>query len=458
MKKFKLSQIQAQAILEMPLKRLAALERKKIEDEYKEWVRKIKELEGLLRSAKKIRQIAVEELILVKNKYPDRRRTQIASLRKGEKSTELLTAMDLMPVMQTSVSITHNGLIARSHAPGYPKFRGKQVPDWLVKTDTHSTLYLIDKNGMAVALAVHALPEADHPSDGTVINRIAPMDGIELPSIVITIPPRNQKTEDQYIVVVSREGMIKKSSLQDLPGVSSQQIPIAKVNNGDALAFSFLTNGEDEILLISKKGLAIRFHDRDVRPMGLITSGVNGIKLGEGDEIIAAEKIGKNNQVTIIESSGKVWRIPESEYPLQGRYGRGVSACKLTIGSELVTGYVDSKNRIVYIRTKKKCFYSFKISEVALGKRTKLGQPLFQINPDDEIDDVVTIRLDQDLGNRNKRPRKNRNTTKSITTTTSKKSKTKSKKRTGKSKSRKVGVSSFIPFKEKHNWKNFAFR
>jgi DNA gyrase subunit A len=440
MKKFKLSQIQAQAILDMPFKRLAALERKKIEDEYKEWVTKIKELEGLLRSTKKIRQIAVEELILVKNKYPDRRRTQIASLRKGEKSTELLTAMDLTPVMQTSVSITRDGLIARSHAPGFPKLTGKQVPDWLVKTDTHSTLYMIDKNGMAVALAVHALPEAERPSDGTEINRIAPTDGIELPSTVIAIPPRTQQTEDQFLVVVSKQGMIKKSSLQDLPGVSSQQISIAKVNNGDTLAFSFLTDGEDEILLITKKGLAIRFHDRDVRPMGLITSGVNGIKLGAGDEIIAAEKIGKKNQVTIIDSSGKVWRISESEYPIQGRYGRGVSACKLVSGSELVSGCVDSKNHIVYIRTKKKCTYSFKISEVALGKRTKLGQPLFLINPGDEIDDVVTIRLDQDLGNRGKRPRKDRKTTRSITTTTSKKAK--SKMRTEKSRSRKAVVTS----------------
>ena len=163
MKKFKLSEIQANAILDMPLKRLAALERKKIEDEFKALTSKIKELEGLLRSARKLRDVVAEELLEVKNQFNDRRRTQIVSLKKGETNHQRLTLADLTEAAETWVQITGDGLISRKNISTTPKFSGKLAPSLVLKADTHQTLYLVGKDGMAAAFAIHTLPEADQP-------------------------------------------------------------------------------------------------------------------------------------------------------------------------------------------------------------------------------------------------------------------------------------------------------
>lgn len=398
MKKDKLSTAQAQAILDMPLKRLAALERKKIEDEYKSLVARIKDLEQLLRSAKKIRQVAIDELIAVKSKYPDHRRTQIVSLGRGKNAAELLTATDLTPVQDTWVSITQDGLIARSRPAGFPKPTGRNIPTHLIKTDTHCTLYMVDKSGRSAALAIHALPELDHPQEGVPINKASPFEENQVPEFILAVPPRQTKEEERYVLTVSRLGMVKKSSVQDLPGVSSQIFQISKVTDGDSLKCGFLTNGDNDIFLLTRNGMAIRFSESDVRPMGLIASGVNGIKLGKGDEVIFAGVINKKDQVIILDSTGKGWRVSESDYPIQGRYGRGVSACKLTPGVTLVLGAIEARNMAFYVRLQQGSQKSFKASDIKPGRRSRMGQPVIEFGAGETIQSVFSFRLDQDLG------------------------------------------------------------
>ncbi len=162
-KKFKLSEIQANAILEMPLKRLAALERKKIEDDYKELLLHIKELEGLLRSPRKLREVVGEELLEVKNKFSDRRRTQIVSLKKGEANHKKLTLADLTEATETWVQITSDGLISRKNSISVPKYSNKSIPTLVLKADTHQTLYLAGLDGMASALGHSYLTGSREP-------------------------------------------------------------------------------------------------------------------------------------------------------------------------------------------------------------------------------------------------------------------------------------------------------
>ena len=173
-KKFKLSEIQANAILDMPLKRLAALERKKIEEEYKELMTRIKALEGLLRSARKLREVVAEELQEVKKKFNDRRRTQIVFLKKGEANHLKLTLSDLTEAAETWVQISSDGLISRKNSPTLPKYSGRNAPILVLKADTHQTLYLVGKDGMASALAIHTLPEADRLDEGTMLEKATP--------------------------------------------------------------------------------------------------------------------------------------------------------------------------------------------------------------------------------------------------------------------------------------------
>ncbi len=175
MKRFKLSEIQAQAILDMPLRRLAALERKKIEDEYKEVQAQIKELEALLKSSKKMRLQVSEELLAVKEAFNDARRTRIINLKPGIKKTSLLTAQDLMPEQVTWVSVTIDGLISRSKEEKLPRLSGKDTPLFLIQSGTRDTLFLVSDQGEAAAIAVHGLPETDEVNAGVPFWKVSPL-------------------------------------------------------------------------------------------------------------------------------------------------------------------------------------------------------------------------------------------------------------------------------------------
>ncbi|TLN19147.1 DNA topoisomerase 4 subunit A, partial [bacterium] len=188
MKRFKLSDVQAHAILEMPLRRLAALERKKIEEEYKDLLALIKELESLLKSSKKMRLLIEQELLAMKTAYGDRRRTQIVSLKEGEAAVDRLTATDVTPAQVVWVGVTTEGLIGRTHSDELPRVSGREAPRFLLRADTHQTLYLVDVDGKAAAIALHGLPEVEKFSDGVPIHKFSPLDEKAMLAGVIIVP------------------------------------------------------------------------------------------------------------------------------------------------------------------------------------------------------------------------------------------------------------------------------
>ncbi len=334
-KRFKLTKIQAQAILDMPLRRLASLERRKIEDEYKEMKARIRGLEGLLKSPLKMRQVVARELNDVKEKFGDRRRTQVVQIKGGKESVPVRMT-DLTPDEMVWVMASPDGKIARTLEDKLPRQSGSDVASILLQVNTRDTLYILSQNGTAAAVPVHAIPEADRPSNGSPFEQISPFTARDTLAGLLALPPKNQLAEGWYAVSVTRGGMVKKTDIAELPGPSAATFTFTKVNEGDALCTVRLSNGASDILLATAGGMAIRFSEDDVRPMGLVAAGVMGVKLKAGDSVVGMEILPSEHEIFMLATNGKAKRVPQDDFPVQGRYGMGVQAWKLPKAVELV--------------------------------------------------------------------------------------------------------------------------
>jgi DNA gyrase subunit A len=387
MKRYKLSELQANAILEMQLRRLAALERKKIETEYKEVTGLIKDLESLLKSPRRMRGVAAEELQRVKTAYGDRRRTQIISLKAGKERKSVLTATQTLPEQFVWVSMDKSGMVCRTREDKAPRLSGSEAPSLLVRASTRDTLYLAAANGKAAAVAVHTLPEAEKPSDGAPFNKISPLKAGENPVAMFGLPARKSSLgEETCVLTVTRGGMLKKSLVSELPGPSSQTFWLCKVNDGDTLGWVGLTNGKKEILLATALGMAIRFKEDDIRAMGLVAAGVNGIKLGVGDEVIGCEVLPAEGDVFVVASDGKAKRVPQKEFPVQGRYGRGVILWDLPLGIKLAGLALGKGNHVITLHLLKAAPKMTRLDEAGLKKRAATrGDAVVEIKPGDRV-------------------------------------------------------------------------
>ena len=387
MKRFKLSEIQADAILEMQLRRLAALERKKIENEYKDLQITIKELEKLLKSPKQMRLVAAEELIKVKADYADKRRTQIINMAPGKKHTSSLTANQMFPEQVVWIGVTNDGLVARIADEKPPRPSGNDAARLLVRASSSDTLYLVAENGTAAAIAVHTLPQVEKLSDGLPFNKTAPLNENDHLAAMFALPARRSDLpEETCVLTVSRGGLLKKSLVSSLPGPSAQSFILAKVNDGDALGWVGLTDGNKEILLASSQGMAIRFKEDDIRPMGLVSAGVNGIKLSVGDTVVGAEVLPDKGEVFLMATDGKAKRVDIDDFPTQGRYGKGVIAWELPQMATLVGIAIGKGNNLVTLRLLKAAPKSSRMDAAALRKRTsKRGDSVVDIKLGDMV-------------------------------------------------------------------------
>ncbi len=392
-KRYKLSDAQAQAILDMQLRRLAALERKKIEQENKEVTALIKELESLLQSPKKMRLAVENELMAVKQTYGDRRKTQIVSLREGESAKQLLTANDLTPAQAVWVGVMEDGHIARTHNDELPRVSGRAAPQWLVKTNTHHTLYLVTDQGKTAAVSVETLPVKEKFAEGSLVSKVAPLEEEDPLAALFSLPPRDEIQGDKFIVTVTRFGMIKKSAITDLPGPSSQSFVLAKVNPGDFLGWAVLTSGDAELMLVTLGGMAIRFSEQEVRPMGLAAAGVNGIKLDTRDEVVGVEKIVKEAEVLLVASNGQAWRMPAEDFPVQGRYGQGVIACRPGRGVKVVGEMSGKKTQAGTVHFERAASQNIRMDEIPLGKRATTSKAAIPVKAGDAVIQL-TVALD----------------------------------------------------------------
>ncbi|HSQ26426.1 MAG TPA: DNA gyrase subunit A [Anaerolineales bacterium] len=389
-KRFKLSQIQAQAILDMQLRRLAALERKKIDLEYKEVMATIKELEGLLRSPQKMRQVISEELANIKTQFGDRRRTYILELKEGEKRTSLRSSSDLVEDKEIWVSVNEDGLISRSLSDKQPRLSGRDAPVFIASANSRDTLYLVTETGETVALPVHALQETDSPSEGTPISKVSVLRPDQNLVALFSLPNLNRadiadRYQDWFIVTFTQQGMIKKSSIQDLPGVSAGSFTLAKVNEDDRLGWVKFSDGNSDILLQTAMGMAIRFSENEVRPMGLVAAGVMGMKLQAADKIVGSEIIPDKGEVFLVAQNGFAKRIKLDQFPKQGRYGLGVQSWKIGQNEKIIGMTIGKGTDRAVLFQKRLAPKSIRLDAAPLQTRSARGKSIQEIKTGDEV-------------------------------------------------------------------------
>ncbi|MFN2263640.1 MAG: DNA gyrase subunit A [Anaerolineales bacterium] len=392
MKNYKLSEIQATAILDMQLRRLAALERKKIEQEYRDVTALIKGLVALLKSPRKMRQVVSEELIQIKETFGDQRRTQVVQLEEGETKAAMLTASDLVPDEDVWVTITKGGLLSRTKDDKQPRLSGRDIAQILVKAKTRDTLYLVATNGEAAAIPMHILPVADKPSSGVPFNTISPFSNQHELICAFSLPPREERDNDIYLLTTTYQGMVKKSPLSEIPGATAQLFAMVKVNEGDELGWYHLTTGEDDILLVTANGMAIRFSEENVRPMGLFAAGVMGIKLQDGDYLVGATLIPSQGDILLVATDGTAKRSNPRQFPRQGRYGQGVIAWKLPEDVQVAGVAAGKGTRRITVDLAKMASKFMRIDEAPLQGRTARGRQIIDLKKGDRVTGLILPR------------------------------------------------------------------
>jgi DNA gyrase subunit A len=331
--KFKFSEIQAQAILDMQLRRLAALERQKIIDEYEEVIKLIAELEEILANERALRNVIVKELRAVQKDYSDERRTQILD------SGVELTLEDLIADEDVVITLTHSGYVKRTTLTTYKSqrrggagrkgmsTRSEDVVSHIFIASTHSYLMVFTTSGTVYKLKVHEIPDATAAGRGKAMVNL-----INLPSnekIAGVIPVR-EFSEGQYAVMVTRQGVIKKTELSEFANIRSNGIIAMGVDEGDELMSVELTDGTKKIFLATRDGMAICFDEEEVRDMGRQARGVRGVTLREDDYVVSVVAVDGDEQMLTVTENGFGKQTALAEYRVTGRGGKGVINIKTT--------------------------------------------------------------------------------------------------------------------------------
>ncbi|MCA9924385.1 MAG: DNA gyrase subunit A, partial [Anaerolineales bacterium] len=386
-KQFKLTEIQAQAILDMQLRRLAALERRKLQDEYKEVQAQIKNLERLLSRPDLMRELIKEELQAVREKYADTRRTQIVE----RTDSTTITASDLLPDQTVWVLIGEKGTIARTSSPEMIKIPVKpnEQPFALMQANTQDVLYLFAADGRAVSLPVYQLPQAQELGKGT---HYAELTGFSrrdhLAAAVIRPFSRNG-----YLFLTTLVGVVKRVRLEDLPGITSDPFVVMNVDKEDSLGWAKLTTGDDEVMLGTAAGQLIRFKEDTVRPMGLPASGVLGIKLAnEADGVISMELAAPDMFVWSITDNGLAKATPIDEYPVKGRYGQGVVNVRLPQdAAEVVAVVVATERTELLVKTALGSTRKVRVDKTTIGRRSIKPRSVVSVGERNQITGAVQM-------------------------------------------------------------------
>lgn len=388
MKALAVTEIQAQAILDMQLRRLAALERKKIEDEYKEKKELIAFLEDLLQSPQKMRITIVQELTTIKQIYNDPRRTIIM-----DSTATTANAIDLlMPEENTWVTLTVEGKLGRSFDDVAPKITtdNPEPPRFIVGSGTTHILYLVTTTGQCATIPVHSVPQVNNPIEGTHFSDLCPLASIDEVTAILSLPPN---LETGFLFMVTTEGEVKRLRLEDLPGMSANAFVVMDVEEADQLRWVFVTNGDDEVMLGTAQGQAIRFKENEVRPTTLPAGGMRGIKLAtQRDRVVGAGIVVENQHFWTITDDGVAKSSPISEYPTQGRAGSGVITMRLPKTSrEMAGATVGQLEDSIVILTDKNKAKQIRISSAPKGKRPISGDYVISMRSKENIMAIVNF-------------------------------------------------------------------
>ncbi|MEY4602524.1 MAG: hypothetical protein RL292_465 [Candidatus Parcubacteria bacterium] len=402
MKRFKLSAIQASAILEMKLSRLAGLERKKVEDELKAIQDLIASLKLILANPKKILGIIKDEMTEIKAKFGDERRTRIV---KG--GVQVLSVEDLIPDEENALVLTSGGYIKRTNPDEFRRQKrgGVGVVDLdtkdedfvttLLITSTHADLLFFTNKGKAYQTKMYDIPEGRRATKGkSVMNFLPLVDGEKITSILPM--PKEVKKSDGSLLMVTKQGIAKKVSAASFQDVRISGIIAIKLDAGDELISASLTNTGDSAVLVTSKGQSIRFFEKDIREMGRTAMGVRGMKLGKGDEIISAQVIGRDADDTtlmVISANGYGKRTDIDEYKIQNRGGSGIKTANVTAktGNIIAAQMFTKETEEIVAMSKKSQVIRTDANEIpVLGRQTQ-GVRIMKLREGDSIASLICL-------------------------------------------------------------------
>ncbi len=402
MKKFKLTEIQANAILETKLSALAKLERKKIEDELKEMKAKIKEYTAILKSPQKIKAVVKKELKQVKETFEDERKTKLFVQKVGDIAEE-----DLIPQEETIITLTQGGYIKRINPAIYKIQRrgGKgilgmktlqdDVVEHFLSAQTHDSLLFFTDSGKVFRTLVYEIPEGTRVARGRGLLNFLELSPEEKVLSLMTIGKENIAQGIKNIVMITQNGIIKKTGLDEFKNVRRSGLIAIKLRKGDLLKKVAKTSGQNDIIIVTKKGQSIRFKEQDIREMGRPASGVRGINLRKGDKVVGMDIIeAKENQyLLVVMENGYGKRTDLKEYKLQGRGGMGIKTANVTsktgelVFSKIIT---DQEEDLIVISQKGQVIRT-KISSIAKISRATQGVKIMRLGEGDKVASATCI-------------------------------------------------------------------
>ncbi len=396
MKRFKLDDIQAQAILDMQLRRLAALERKKIEEELAEVRKNIKYLEDLLKHPKKILAVIQEELADLKKRFGDGRRTHISA---GGEETAEFKEEDLVQEQNVLISVTQRGYISRvplssvrRTATGSKSMqtREEDAVQYLFPAGTRDTLLFFTNCGKVYPLRAHQVPEVERQPKGLPLNNFLSFEPDERVTSAVAVPDFSAA---EFLTMATVAGRIKRTPLAEFDGIRTSGVAALNLNEGDELGWARLTHGDGELMFVTEQGQALLFKEEQVPVQGRSAGGVNGIKLNEGDKVASMDQVQPDGFLLITTTKGFGKRTPVGDYTVQGRYTKGVS----TLGRDVARAGVIAAARVVNedddvtIISTNGVVLRTRVANLPKARRTSKESPVMTLKEGDAVASIARL-------------------------------------------------------------------
>ncbi|MBK1810830.1 DNA gyrase subunit A [Clostridium sp. YIM B02505] len=393
--KFGLSDVQTQAILDMRLRRLTGLERDKIEDEYNEIMKLINYLNEILGSEEKLLSVIKEELLEIKARYSDERRTEIT------KNQNEIDYEDLIQEQEVVITLTHSGYIKRILADTYSAQRrgGKGIQAMTTKEDdfvenvfitsTHTNLLFFTNRGKVFKLKAYEIPDAGRAAKGTNLINILPLEQDERIYTVLTIKDMNQ---DGFLFMATKKGLVKKTPLSEFQNIRKNGLIAIGLREEDELLKAKVTYGDANIMIVTQNGYAIRFNEQDVRPMGRTASGVKAMNLRKDDMAVCMDIAVDDEDVLVISENGFGKRTPVSEYKVQNRGGMGLITYKLAEKTGKVVGATICKidDELMLINSSGVAI-RINVSDISVTSRATMGVTLMRTVEEEKVVAIAKI-------------------------------------------------------------------
>lgn len=395
MNKFGLSEKQAQAILDMKLQRLTGLEREKIEEEYKELMKTIEYLKSILENEDVLLGIIKEELLEIREKYGDDRRTAI------EKNPYSLDIEDLIDEEDVAITITHSGYVKRLPVDTYnaQKRGGRGIQgvttkeddfaEHIIITSTLNNILFFTNKGKVYKLKAYEIPEAGRTAKGTNLINLIPLENNETIQAVMSLKTFDK---DNYLIMGTKEGIVKKTSLDKFSSIRKTGLNSINLRENDELVGVSITNGDSEVIFVTKQGYSIRFSEKDVREMGRVTTGVKAINLREDDVVVSMVVVKPGEELLVISEKGFGKRTDIEEYTVQHRGGKGIKTYKVTekTGSVVGARIVRDLDEIMLINSDG-IIIRLNVSDISTTSRNTMGVTLMKTGEDVNIVAIAKI-------------------------------------------------------------------